>query len=337
MARAAPKFWRKRSLIATLLLPFSFVFALLSGLRRLSFRLGLKRSVRIRVPVIVVGNIAVGGSGKTPAVEWIVSHLRAAGFSPGIVSRGYLGQVRGVELVSAGGDAAHFGDEPVLLARLTGCPVAVGADRPAAALALLAAWPECDVIVADDGLQHYRLARDVEVAVVDASTLGNGWLLPAGPLRERMARLRSVDLTLSHGPLPAALQTLLEGRPVYSMRLEGQMFRSLSAPDEVCDAMALIGRKVHAIAGIGRPERFFDQLRAMGLEVIEHPFPDHHHFTAADLSFAPDEPKIVTSKDAVKCSAFAPANTWEFPVTARIDPGAAEKILEKLRYGRKTA
>lgn len=337
MARAAPNFWRTRSFVAALLLPLSAIFALLAGLRRLSFRLGLRRSVRIPVPVIVVGNIAVGGSGKTPAVEWIVSHLRAAGFSPGIVSRGYLGQVDGVELVSPEGKAAHFGDEPVLLARLTGCPVAVGADRPAAAMALLAARPECDVIVADDGLQHYRLARDVEVAVVDASTLGNGWLLPAGPLRERMARLRDVDLTLSHGPLPVGLERLLAERSVYSMRLEGHEFRSLSAPGESCDATAFIGRKVHAIAGIGRPERFFNQLRAMGLEVAEHPFPDHHHFIAADLSFAPGEPKIVTSKDAVKCVAFAPANTWEFPVTARIDPGAAEKILEKLGYGRKTA
>lgn len=337
MSHKAPAFWESPSLPAILLLPLSGVFALLSGLRRLLFRLGALRAVHLPVPVLVVGNIAVGGSGKTPVVEWLIGCLRAAGFTPGIVSRGYGGRVAGVAIVPPDGDAEIFGDEPVLLARLVACPVAVGADRPAAAQALLDAYPDCDVIVSDDGLQHYRLARDVELAVVDENTLGNRWLLPAGPLRESLARLRAVDAVLAHGELSPAMARWLGGCPVFAMALEGTTFVALGRGGERCGVDAFRGRRVHAVAGIGRPERFFAQLERMGLDVIPHPFPDHHHYTASDLDFAPGEPKILTSKDAVKCAAFAPADTWEFPVTAHIAAGAAEHILEKLRYGRQTA
>ncbi|MDO9597715.1 MAG: tetraacyldisaccharide 4'-kinase [Azoarcus sp.] len=337
MAARAPAFWLQRKGLARLLFPLSLLFGALAALRRVLFSAGWLATVRLPVPVIVVGNIAVGGSGKTPTVEWLVSMLRSAGWSPGIVSRGYGGTVDGVALVMAVSDPAQFGDEPVLLARLTGCPVAVGRDRPAAARALLAAHPECDLIVADDGMQHYRLARDIEIAVVDQATLGNGWLLPAGPLREPLSRLARVDLVIAHGPLSASSRRAAGAVPVVGMALSGGTLRRLRNPAESLPVSAFSGQRIHALAGIGRPERFFDQLRAMGLDVVEHPFPDHHRYTAADLDFAPGEAKLMTSKDAVKCASFAPDNAWEFPVQATIGSGAADRILEKLNNGRQTA
>lgn len=333
---AAPAFWRARGWRALLLLPLSLLFGMLALLSRALYRSGLLRSERLPVPVIVVGNIAVGGSGKTPTVDWLAAHLKAAGWRPGVVSRGHGGSVDGVAAVPADGDPVVFGDEPVLLARLTGCPVYVGRDRPAVARALLAAHPDCDVILADDGMQHYRLARDLELAVVDPATLGNRWLLPAGPLREPMSRLRGVDLVILHGE-PGKGLAVEDMTATARLRLVGDCLRNLADPARSCDAAAFAGQRVHAIAGIGRPERFFDQLRAMGLDVVPHPFPDHHRFVAADLDFAPGEPKLMTSKDAVKCAAFAPADAWEFPVRAEIGSGAAERILEKLNNGRPTA
>lgn len=336
MARSSPVWWQRRSPAAFLLRPLSALFGALAAARRERYS-DPRRVERLPVPVIVVGNIAVGGSGKTPVVDWLVRELRAAGWAPGVVSRGYGGTIGDVAVVPVGGDPALYGDEPVLLARLTGVPVAVGADRPAAARALLAEHPACDIIVSDDGLQHYRLARDIELVVVDERTLGNGWLLPAGPLREPLFRLREVDLVIAHGPLSAGLKQAIDDTPVFPMRLEGDAFVSLHDAAKQCVSAAFVGRRVHAVAGIGRPERFFEQLRAMGLDVVPHPFPDHHPFTAGDLAFAPGEVKVLTSKDAVKCSAFAPADTWEFPVRAQIPAGAAEHILEKLSHGRQTA
>ncbi|MDT3669298.1 MAG: tetraacyldisaccharide 4'-kinase [Aromatoleum sp.] len=337
MPRKAPAFWQTRSTVAFALLPLAGLFALLSGLRRWLFRAGVLQVVRVPVPVIVVGNIAVGGSGKTPAVEWLVRILREAGFRPGIISRGYGGSVEDVAVVPEDGDPASFGDEPVLLARLARCPVAIGADRPEAARALLRAHPECNVIVSDDGLQHYRLHRDLEIAVVDERILGNRWLLPAGPLRESVTRLDAVDLVLAHGALSDVIAERLARQAVFAMRLEGAEFVSVRNAGERRGVEMFRGRRVHAVAGIGRPERFFAQLTAMGLDVVGHPFPDHHRFAPGDLDFAPGEAKIITSKDAVKCASFAPADTWEFPVTARIAAGAAERILEKLTHGRQTA
>ncbi|THF66120.1 tetraacyldisaccharide 4'-kinase [Pseudothauera nasutitermitis] len=337
MPRQAPSFWATRNARSAALLPLAALFGVLAGLRRRLYRSGLLKAERLPVPVIVVGNIAVGGSGKTPVAHWLAGQLRAAGRRPGIVSRGYGGRVEGCALVPADGDPGLYGDEPVLLARLTGCPVAVGADRPAAARALLAAHPECDVIVCDDGLQHYRLARDVELAVVDEATLGNRWRLPSGPLREGLERLREVDAVFAHGALSPALQARLEGCAVYPLRLGGARFRALDGSGREVGAEHFHGQRVHALAGIGRPQRFFEHLRALGLEVDGQAFPDHHHFLPADL--APDDgrPRVMTSKDAVKCAAFAPANCWELPVVAEIPPDAAQRILEKLPHGRQTA
>jgi tetraacyldisaccharide 4'-kinase len=328
MSRTAPAFWQRRAWRAWALLPLALLFRALAALRRQLYRRGVLTVERLPVPVIVVGNIAVGGSGKTPTVVWLVGVLRAAGFCPAIVSRGHGGTGNGERLVDAHADPAQCGDEPVLLARLARCPVAVGRDRPAAARAVLAAHPECDVIVADDGMQHYRLGRTVEIAVVDEATLGNGWPLPAGPLREPLSRLAEVDLIVAHGALFPPIRTVAAEVAVVSMKLVGARFRSLNHPGQWREAAAFGAQNVHAIAGIGQPRRFFDQLSALGLNVIPHPFPDHHPYCPADLAFAPGEVKVMTSKDAVKCLAFAPDEAWEFPVEAVMDGNAADRILE---------
>ncbi|MDR0563860.1 MAG: tetraacyldisaccharide 4'-kinase [Azoarcus sp.] len=336
----APVFWRRRTWHAVSLLPASALFSGLAALRRQLYRSGVLRRERLPVPVIVVGNIAVGGSGKTPAVLWLVEELRKNGRHPGIVSRGYGGQAeRGSEshLVKPDSAPDFCGDEPVLLARTAGCPVAIGRNRPAAARTLLAAHPECDVIVSDDGMQHYRLDRTAEIAVVDEAALGNLLLLPSGPLREPLARLSRVDLILAHGELSPRLRRAAGTVPIAAMRLAGKRFRSLAHPGETCGAEAFAGKRVHALAGIGQPQRFFNQLAAMGLDVVPHPFLDHHRYTASDLNFAPGEPKLMTSKDAVKCASFAPPDVWELPVRAIIDAGAIAPILEKLDDGRQIA
>lgn len=329
MAPRPPVHWRGRGVLAHALLPFSLLFAALAAARRAWQR---PRAERLPVPMVVIGNLAVGGSGKTPVAAWLVEQLRAAGRSPGIVSRGYGGRVDGVALVPPDGDPARFGDEPVLLARVAACPVAVGRDRPAAARALLAAHPQCDVLIADDGLQHYRLARDAEIVVVDEVQLGNRWRLPAGPLREGLSRLAEADLILAHGPLSARVLAAAGEVPVFEMRLEGESLERIDG-GERRPLADFAGTRVHGVAGIGRPQRFFDQLARGGLQVVPHPFPDHHAFTPADLAFAPGEPKILTAKDAVKCAAFAPPDTWVLPVVARIDAAASQRIVEKLTHG----
>ncbi|MDR1229563.1 MAG: tetraacyldisaccharide 4'-kinase [Azoarcus sp.] len=338
--RAAPPFWQRRGGPAALLLPASALFRCAAALRRWLYRRNILRRERLPAPVIVVGNISVGGSGKTPAVAWLAEELRKAGRHPGIISRGYGGDAAASGqscLVGIDADPAFCGDEPALLARLTGCPVAIGRDRPAAARILLAAHPECDVIISDDGMQHYRLARTVEIAVLDEATLGNRWPLPSGPLREPLARLASVDLVLAHGELSPRLRAALGAVPVAPMRLDGNRFHSIPNPGQWRDAAAFAGQRVHALAGIGQPQRFFDRLAAMGLEAVPHPFPDHYRYRAADLAFAPGEPKLMTSKDAVKCAAFAPPDTWELPVRAIIAAETVGLILEKLDDGRQTA
>ena len=335
MTARPPAFWQRRGPVVQLLRPLACLFGVLAARRRAA-----TVPQRLPVPVIVVGNIAVGGSGKTPVVDWLATLLRAAGRRPGIVSRGHGGQVStegGVALVPADGDAERFGDEPVLLARLTGCPLAIGRDRPAAARELLRLHPDCDVLISDDGMQHYRLARDLEIAVVDEATLGNRLLLPAGPLREPLARLSEVDLILAHGPLSPALRAASAGVPVFPMQLRGGELRALADPALTCEASAFRGRRVHAVAGIGRPQRFFEQLAGEGMVVVPHAFPDHHRFVAGDLAFDEALPILMTAKDAVKCRAFAPEDAWEYPVRAQIGSGAAERILEKLEDGRTSA
>jgi tetraacyldisaccharide 4'-kinase len=315
------KYWYRRGALAWLLWPASLAFGLVAALRRLAYRLRLARVHRAGVPVIVVGNLTVGGSGKTPLVLWIAEFLKAGGWRPGIVSRGYGGAVREPRAVTIASEPAEVGDEPVLLARRSGCPVWVAPDRAAASLALRLQHPECDVIVLDDGLQHYALARDIEIAVVDARGFGNGFLLPAGPLREPRWRLRSVDAVVAHG---------VAGVEGYAMRLEGSDLVRLTDARELRPAKSFAGQKVHAVAGIGDPNRFFLHLAKLGPKVAPHPFPDHHPFAAADLEFGDDAPVVMTEKDAVKCKRFAKTQHWVLPVRAALDPAFGDWLLKKL-------
>lgn len=336
-AETLPRLWFRRGLAPRLLplLPLSWLFAALAALRRLAYRYGLLRSERLPVPVVVVGNLTVGGAGKTPLTLWLAQSLRARGRRPGIVSRGYGAGTAVPRLVDAAAEAAAVGDEPLLLARRSDVPVAVGRDRVAAARALLAAHPECDVLIADDGLQHYRLARDVELAVFDARGAGNGRLLPAGPLREPLARLRRVDAVVWNGAPPPDL-TLPQGLPQFRMTLAAAGFVALDAPARQCDAAALRGRRLHAVAGIGDPERFFRQLEALGLEFSRHPFADHHAYARGDFSGFADGVVLMTEKDAVKCAGLVPGEAWVLPVAAEVDAALMTRILEKID-GRKAA
>ena len=314
--------------MACLLFPFSLVFILLVALRRALYRAGLLRRERLPVPVVVVGNLTVGGTGKTPLVIHLALALRALGRHPGIVSRGYRGSAAQVEEVTPVSDPGAAGDEPLLLARRSGCPVFVGRDRTAAGRALLAAHPQCDVILADDGLQHYRLVRDVEVAMFDERGLMNGWCLPAGPLREPVSRLAQVDALVLNGIAVSPAPTL--DRPVFLMRLLGESFHRLDDPLMQCRAADLAGRKLHAVAGIGAPRRFFDQLSEMGMSFIEHAFADHHSYSAEELAFVGDA-ILTTEKDAVKLMRLSlPLPVWVLPVTAEVSPDLAAFVLEKL-------
>jgi tetraacyldisaccharide 4'-kinase len=318
--------WQKITPLAALLYPLSLAFRLAVRARKALYRAGILTSIQLAVPVVVVGNIDVGGTGKTPLVLWLAAFLASRGLHPGIVSRGYGGSATLPRPVAADSDPAAVGDEPVLLARRCRAPVWVGRDRAAAAAALLAAHPACDVIVCDDGLQHYRLARDVEVAVIDGRRgLGNGWMLPAGPLREPASRLASVDAVVVNGAGAADVHLLA---PVtYSMSLRGGTFRNLLEPGRCVEAGYFSGRRVHAVAGIGNPGRFFSHLQRMGLDVDPHAFADHHAFRAADLASFGNSDIVMTEKDAVKCRAFASGRWWALAVDAEVDPAFGELVL----------
>lgn len=318
------KQWYRLTLWHLVLIPLSWLFWLISSLRRVSYNAGLLRSYKLPVPVIVIGNISVGGTGKTPLVIWLAEKLKTAGFHPGIVSRGYAGNTSAVSPVYADSNAISLGDEPVLLAKRSGCPVWVGRDRVAAAQSLLNMHPDCNVIISDDGLQHYRLQRNVEVAVVDGQRgFGNGWLIPAGPLREGVARLKGVDAVVHNGGPPV--------QDAFSMRLEKMAFHNLLDPARTAVAEDFAGQHIHAVAGIGNPARFFQQLSDLGLQCETQAFPDHHPFQAADLQSKTTGLILMTEKDAVKCTAFAQANCWYLPVNAVVDTALAERITNKIR------
>jgi len=315
------------------LLPLSLLYALAAGIRRRATHAGWLRVERLQIPVIVVGNLTVGGTGKTPLVLWLAQRLRARGFSPGIVSRGYRSGAAGPTEVAPGSAPSDAGDEPLLLARASGCPVWIGLDRVAAARRLLDVHPHCDVLIADDGLQHYRLARDVEIVVVDgARGHGNGFLLPAGPLREPTSRLATVDAVVIHtSPEESAERALAAGRPTFAMHLAGDRLRNLADPARMENLAGFRGRRVHAVAGIGNPGRFFDALARHGLDIEAHPFPDHHPYRAGDLDFGDDAAVLMTEKDAVKCERFARTNWWALPVRAELEPGLDELVAARLK------
>lgn len=302
--------------------PLSWLFCGAVTLRRRCYRWGLLRARRIAAPVVVVGNLSVGGTGKTPLVIHLVEVLRKAGWRPGVISRGFGGTARQwPRCVTADSDPREVGDEPVLLASRCRCPVIVDPDRVAAAQALLNNHA-CDVILADDGLQHYRLARDVEILVIDGQRrFGNGQCLPAGPLREPLSRLREVTFVVGNGQAQA---------DEYLMTLSGERAVNLLDPAITCHLSAFRNELVRAVAGIGNPRRFFDELRARRMRVVEHPFPDHHPFTAADLDFKDELPVLMTEKDAVKYRPWAKEGHWYVPVTAQVDSRLEQQLLSRL-------
>lgn len=312
--------WYEQTAPNPLLLPLESLYRKAVAYRRRAYGEGRKKTERLPVPVIVVGNLTVGGTGKTPLVIWLARFLSRHGFRPGVVSRGYGGSVGRVPLaVMAGTDPRKAGDEPVLIARRTGCPVFVFPKRAAAGKALLAAT-DCDLVIADDGLQHYALERDVEIAVVDGTRgLGNGHCLPAGPLREPPERLRSVDFRVYNGEAPA------DGG--YSMVLEGTEAVSLSDENQRRPLGDFAGEPLAALAGIGNPERFFEHLRRHGLEFEARGFPDHHAYRKEDLEFAGDAALLMTEKDAVKCRRLARPGHWYVPVEARLPAGFGAELL----------
>lgn len=314
--------WYSRRGWCWVLIPLSLLFWTASRLRRVFY--ALRPVDRLPVPVIVVGNIAVGGTGKTPLVLWLVELLRAAGHRPGVISRGYAASAHAAVAVGPDSDPAVVGDEPVLIARRGRCPVWVGRRRAEAGSALLKAHPEVDVIVSDDGLQHYALARDMEIVVVDGQRgFGNGLLLPAGPLREGRARLIDVDAVVVNGDGLAAGP----GRPAYTMQLIGGRIYDLKQPSRTVSPGYFNDRPVHAVAAIGNPARFFEALERQGMQTIRHAFPDHFRFRPDDL---PAGTVIMTEKDAVKCTTFGRDDIWVFAVDAEVSEGLEQQVLAKL-------
>lgn len=324
------KQWTRYTAWHILLIPISWLFFLISSLRKAFYKLGLLSVQQLSVPVIVVGNINVGGTGKTPLVIWLATQLKLAGYHPGIISRGYGGNARQVREVFAHDLPAEVGDEPVLIAKRTNSPVFVNANRVAAGKALLAAHPECNIIISDDGLQHYRLHRDIEIVVVDGvKGFGNQALLPAGPLREPVSRLQQVDALVVNGKQSFELTDSPDA--CFEMQLGSGAFYNLLNPSQQCDASAFQNKQAAAVAGIGNPARFFQQLQQLSVHFQPYAFADHHAFTARDFNDLEADIILMTEKDAVKCQAFAQPNFWVLPVDAVIKDGLMAVILNKFR------
>jgi tetraacyldisaccharide 4'-kinase len=319
--------WQSWRPLTLLLLPLSGLYCLLVALRGVAFALGWRKIRRLDVPVVVVGNLTVGGTGKTPLVIWLAERLIAMGHRPGIITRGYGGQSDAWPCeVTAGSRASDVGDEAVLMQRRTNCPVYAGPSRWETGRRLLSER-DCDIIISDDGLQHTALDRDLEIVVVDGERrFGNGLCLPAGPLRESLRRLQQVDLVIVNGKAN-------EGE--YAMKVSGQEALPLQG-GEPRPLPAFMGEPLHAIAGIGHPERFFGMLREAGLKPVCHPFADHHPYREDELRRFSHETVLMTEKDGVKCELFAQPNYWYVPAAAVPDKGfqaAFEMMIKRLTDG----
>nr|WP_036275566.1 tetraacyldisaccharide 4'-kinase [Methylomonas sp. 11b] len=316
--------WYKEMYISAWLMPWSMLYVDAIRLRRFLYRMGILKKTRLPVPVIIVGNITVGGTGKTPLVIWMVEFLKQNGYKPGVISRGYAGAgSTSPQAVTAESDPAQVGDEAVLLAKRCACPIVVGAERVAAGRQLLST-NACDVLISDDGLQHYALERDIEIVVIDGQRrFGNGYCLPVGPLREPQERVKHVDLVVVNGP-----DELLEGE--LPMHCKGQQLINLQT-GEVKALSDFKGMACHALAAIGNPARFFAQLAAAGLNCQTHALPDHHPFTAEDLQFKEPRPVLMTEKDAVKCARFATDQYWYLPIDAELPEAFSQQLLKLLK------
>jgi len=317
------RIWSGESLLWLLLLPLSWLYGLVSGLIRLSYKVGLKRAWRAPVPVVVVGNLTAGGNGKTPVVIWLVEQLTQRGIRVGVVSRGYGGKAERYPLLLTGQTTtAQAGDEPVLIFQRTGAPVAVSPVRSEAVQALLS-QTDVQMVITDDGLQHYALARDKEIVVIDGvRRFGNGWWLPAGPMRERASRLKSVDAVIVNGGSAQAGGIPMQLRPGLAVNLVTGERR------DVAELPNLV-----AMAGIGHPPRFFSTLEACGARLLNTvPLADHQALSQAQVAgfTAPGQTLIMTEKDAVKCRAFARDNWWYLPVDAELQGEQPERLLQAL-------
>ena len=322
--REPPDFWYAPDPIYALLAPLGWVVAVFTVLRRAAYRTGMRRSRQVGCPVVVAGNLAVGGTGKTPLVIATAKLLSRHGLRVGIVCRGYRGSAhRWPRQVRPDSDPDRVGDEAVLLARRAGVPVAAGPNRIAAAR-ILVRRSKCDIILSDDGLQHLRLARDVEIVVVDGVRRhGNGRCLPAGPLREPLSRLASVDLVVVNGG------EAQQGE--FAMQLAAGDAANLADAGVTRPLDAFRGSSVHAVCAIGHAERFFRTLEAHGLTIVRHPFPDHHPFSEEEIRFPDGAPVLMTEKDAVKCERFADARHWYVPVEAALSSELEARLLAVLR------
>jgi len=303
--------------VSILLIPLSLLYYLLSSLRRLAYRLCILKSTQLPVTTIVVGNITLGGNGKTPIVMALFQLLEDHGYHPAIVTRGYKSGNEGkIQTLSDGKFDQGAGDEANMISEICRCPIGVGSNRVAAALQILDRHPKVNVIISDDGLQHYALKRDIDIAVYRHVAFGNGFLLPAGPLRESRERLEDFDITINR-----------DGDEIIESL--GKAW-SLTNPEQACDISNFKGQRVHALAGIGFPEMFFASLRESGLNPIEHKFPDHHQFTAEDLALTPDLPILVTHKDSVKLRGLARDNIWVVPLNLKLSGTLQNKLFQLL-------
>ena len=309
-----------------LLFPFAIIYDVVTTIRNFFFNVGVFKQTTFNTPVIVVGNLSVGGTGKTPLVIYLVEQLRAQGLTPGVISRGYSGKAPSYPFaVTLEADVAHSGDEPALIVKRTNVAMVVGPDRKAAIEALLAE-NAVDVIISDDGLQHLALQRDIEICIVDESTVSNNeHLLPAGPYREPLSRLMSVDFIVRHGgdignAANQFTMSLLPGEP---QRVKSQLVGAGKQGDFPSKG------KIHAVAGIGNPQRFFDTCASLNYSFVPHAFADHHHFTVNDISFNHDT-VLMTEKDAVKCVDMANEHHWYLPVNAQLSDGLISGLMEKL-------
>jgi tetraacyldisaccharide 4'-kinase len=339
--------WMRRGPIACCLWPVSLLFWFVSATRRRAYQLGVIPRYRMPVPVIIVGNLFIGGTGKTPLTIWLVELLGNAGYRPGVISRGYGSSQSAVEQVTAQSSARQVGDEPLLIFQVTGCPLMVGRNRVAAAQALLSAHPEVDVIVSDDGLQHYRLERDIEIVLSDARGEGNGWLLPAGPLREAISRKRDFSICNLGTPSQALPPTLSRTKPAaaentaraITMHLQpGATINLLDQSQHMrleTLAECTPSPRILAAAGIGNPERFFATLTSLGLKFDSLSLPDHHVFTSQTFANYQVDMILITQKDAVKCREIpelaCDKRIWIVPVSAQLEASFSDIFLEKLR------
>lgn len=315
-------YWYKKSFVSWLFLPLSWLFCLITIIRRKLYRLKFLNSYGAPVPVVVIGNIVVGGSGKTPLLLSLCDYIQRKGFKPGVVSRGYGGNVAGIKQVAEKDSAEVVGDEPLMIFQRTKLPVVVGADRVAAVNYLLEN-NDCDIVFSDDGMQHYRMRRDLEIAVIDSERgFGNGFCLPAGPLRERVSRLQEVDIIVYNGLNSEAIDECS-----YSLKI---VTLTKLNTDENSSLTSFLQKPVHAVAGIGSPERFFKQLRQNGVALMEHAFPDHHRYQQDDFTGWNDACIIMTEKDAVKCVHLTLTDAWVVKVEAELSGSLESRLSSSL-------